>query len=110
MDEMQRMQAQMAAGQVANRAKLLREARQGFRRSDAINLLFAVMWWAFAFWTLRDIKTYKTYDMQKLRPMYLLSPALYFALGLMSLNQVWLAMLLRRVDALAKLLADRDVT
>ena len=89
---------------MSERAKLLRKAQMRFHWSDGVSLVFGLFWICLAFWVLDDIKTYKAYDMQRLTPTHLLSPALDFTLGLMLLTQAFISATSRRVDALTKLL------
>jgi len=89
---------------MAKRAKLLRQARTQLHWSDGIFFALAAMWFFFAHQLLQDVEAHKSYDMSRLTPMNLLSPALYFALSLTFLNQIFISAAVRRLSALVQLL------
>ena len=103
----QRMDAETAVRKVkvmGDRAKLLQQARKLFQWSDCCWLFCGVMWVVFAYRELNAINTYKVYDMQRLTPTQLLSPAADFTMGLGFTIFAIVSALGRRVDALVKLL------
>lgn len=89
---------------MAKRAKLLQQARGKLHWSDGIYFAIAAMFFFLVYRFLQDVETYKSYDMSRLTPMNLLSPALYFALGLTFLNQIFTSAAVRRLNALVQLL------
>lgn len=89
---------------MAKRTKLLRQARTHIDWSDWVYFPLAAMFFFLAYQFLQGVEAHKSYDISKLTPMNLLSPALYFALGLTFLNQVFTSAAVRRLNALVHLL------
>ena len=101
---MEQEQAVRATRTIATRMKLTAQARAKMQWSDAFNVVPAAMWFFFAYQALRDVGSYKAYDMARLTPTHLLSPAMHFTLGVMFLNQIFLSSVLRRLNAVTQLL------
>ena len=102
-EQLQNAEVARLAKEIAEREKLLKEAQTKMHWSDWTYTAIGVMFIGFAYWLLGDIQSYRTYDMQRLTPTHLLSPACYFTLGMGSLYQTFISALRRRTEALAKL-------
>ena len=89
---------------MAKREELLQQARTKLHWSDGISMALGVVWFFLAYRSLQSVEAYKSYDMSKLTPIHLLSPAIYFAFGLLFLNQTFISAAVRRLNALVQLL------
>jgi len=96
--------AVLAVHTMAQRAKLLRQARTKLHWSDGIYFVPAAVWFFLANRSLQGIEAYNSYDMSRLTPIHLLSPAIYFAFGLVFLIQTFLFAAVRRLNAVVELL------
>ena len=102
-EQLQNAEVARLAKEIAEREKLLKEAKTRMHWSDWTCTAIGLMFIGFAYWLLGDIKSYRTYDMQQLTPTHLLSPAFYFTLGVGSLYQTFISAVQRRTETLAKL-------
>ena len=102
--------AVQATRTMAARMKLIQQAKTRFHWSDCIYAAMAVMWFFFAYQALQDLEAYTTNEMARLTLLHRLSPAIDFALGWMSLTQIFISAAFRRLDALTQLIGGAEKT
>ena len=107
---MEQEQAVRATRTIATRMKLTAQARAKMQWSDAFNVVPAAMWFFFAYQALQDLEAYTTNEMARLTLLHRLSPAIDFALGWMSLTQIFISAAFRRLDALTQLIGGAEKT
>ena len=107
--EPREIDATLLAKGIARRANLLRQARMKVQWGDLMFMLLGVFNIGLGFWYLKEVESYKAYDMRVLTPMHLLQPAIQLSLGVLCVTQTTVYALGRRMDAVAQLLKDLDL-